>query len=219
MEPDRVEQYLERVLHVCRQLSEYGNNRYGIFYLSSENKNILDCLFQHTAIIEVYPWVLGVIEGHDIFFGNIINALSPTYPGVGRYPDGETYPYEYYHCNLPGRDYKLAKFEESDPHDKEACLSRVIKVCRSELFTRLDWNRQLIGQMEKYPDVFRWISWSSHHLMSNDIFFMNLYRALEGLIKEIEKDSDYPRPWPGFKGKPEFDDYSEILFRFAPLPV
>lgn len=217
MNETRTEIYLERVLQVCRQLSDYSHQGYyNIFYLSAENANIMNCLQEHPkTVATIFPWTIETIERTDLFFENLLSALCPTYSDVGLYPSDHP-KFENHHIDLyfarrsdwwTGRDYshELIKFENSDPKNKEACLNRVVKVCRHQLFERLKSNRLFMAALmnKKYAAVFEMIAWYRGHLRSNDIFFMNLYRALDGIINN---KPDFP-DWPG-------QDYAFLLFTF-----
>lgn len=212
--------YLERVLQVCRQLSDYRHYQgsYNIFYLSAENARIMACLQRFPkTVATVFPWTIDAIERNDLFFENLLSALCPTYPDVGFYPldhpDFENHHIDLYFARRSvlwtGRDYshELIRFENSDSNNKEACLNRVLKVCRYQLFERLKSNRQFMASLmhKRYAAVFNRLAWCRGHLTSLDIFFMNLYRALQRLIENPGKP-DLP-DWPG-------RDHSFLLFAF-----
>lgn len=207
--------YLERVLKVCRQLSDYPDLR-GIFYLSAESGNTMEVLLDHPEITAQFPWIEGIIEGNDMFFENLLSALCLTFPHVGQYTDGrETYPpYPFRRCSWPGRDYSrhLMKFSGHDPHDICACFGRVIEVCDRALLSRLDSNRRLMEALLRYTDVFKQILFIKSYIESNDIFFMNLRQALKGVIKESPRQTGYPREWPGL-------NYLELLYEFKDQPT
>lgn len=191
-----VAKILMRILKVC---NGSGHRKRGIFKAMDENRNLYSTLRLQSGFFDKYPWIDGCVEGHDLFFENLLAALRPTFPGVGKHAgDPSLWPQRW-----PGRDYSrhVERFQVKYPEDKGACLNRVLAACaepREGLARRLDQNRRLLLALYTVRETFDQCPYVEGWIELLEIFVMDLLRALGDSLPDNSREQIVSiRPWPG----------------------
>jgi hypothetical protein len=191
---------LERVLLVC---DNSGFRHEGIFKSIAENRNIMGCLLERSDILDKYPWFGGCTMELEIFYQNLLAAMRPTFPDVGKDP---VYNYQ---SSWPGRDYSryLLIFDDEEAETEKSCLERILAVCGQEgeyLLERLDSNRKFMETLLTDLAIKQEIGWLEIWIAQNDLFLDDLRRALRQILTPMSKSA---RQWPG-------RDYSHVSLLF-----
>jgi hypothetical protein len=185
------ETILQALLQVCQCSGTRGE---GISKVMDENKNLWSAVNSQPAggyppPIKAFPWFADCAENNALFFDNLLAAMRPTFPDVGKDPSGLAELR--FQAPWPGRDYsaRLMRFEVRDPADQRACLIRVLDVCKT-LLARIDENRRMMELLVAYPNITH--PGPQSWLEEFDIFFTDIGFELQW----IECPGDVPRRWP-----------------------
>lgn len=168
--------FLERVVRVC---NESVNGR-GIFHCLDENRNIALALLEHPDFSDEEPFFIGCAEAHQTFFMNLLHALQPTFPDVGRspeYPSGKKPAW-------PGRDYsrELCSFTVTSPTCLWECRKRVRYVTmpghRPDVYSMLQFNHEFLKRFYASEFMLKNMPWVESWIQKKEVFFSDLRRAL-----------------------------------------